>query len=452
MKGKKSRQASYHIEDYSCDICGKVLSSINTLEAHKQRHHDRKYASYNCEECDKQFTSEFSLKVHVNAIHCGKFFQCELCESRFSLKCHLKRHIAKVHDDNQEEISCVKCNKLLKGRDNLKDHIKNVHETKSFECDVCEKTFPKRYILDRHKLTHDGAEKSHDEKVCREKKFTCNFCDFRYFSKVELNRHQSRVHFNKLKQILCELCDKTFNSRGGLSTHIDIFHDESIHLCIHCEFKFPSNRALRRHIISNHMFKEKFEGKCDLCNMKFENKHRLLYHQRMKHTLVPSKNSRLVSKDGQNKNNLPKCNLCGKEFKFKTSIRNHMISVHPNKETLVTCDLCQKSFTSKGTLVRHKLFVHEGIKKCILCRTTFSDTESFKQHAETHAHEKFVCEFCGKHFKNHRTLKRHEKEMHGKVAYKCKYCEKTHKRKDEVEKHMRLIHKEIHLQKTLNMI
>ena len=123
-----------------------------------------------------------------------------------------------------------------------------------------------------------------------------------------------------------------------------------------------------------------------------------------------------------------------------------MIGIHPSKESIL------KSFTSKGTFVRHKRFVHEGKKKCILCRITFSDIESFKKHNETHAHEKFTCEYCGKHLKNHRTLKRHEKEMHenSESGYDCKYCEKSYKRKDEVEKHMRKMHKENNLQNASN--
>ena len=98
------------------------------------------------------------------------------------------------------------------------------------------------------------------------------------------------------------------------------------------------------------------------------------------------------------------------------------------------------------------MFVHEGRKLCISCKTTFPDSESFKQHFETHSHEKFICEFCGKHLKNHRTLKRHEKEIHenSEAGYDCKYCKKSYRRKDEVERHIRKMHKDSPLETDLS--
>ena len=114
---------------------------------------------YNCGKCDKKLTTNAGLRHHVNSMHIGKLFRCEFCESIFKSRSHLNRHINAIHS-NMEQISCEKCNKTILGRENLKAHNRYMHETRMFECDLCGKCFSLKSMLGKHKLKHDGNEKS----------------------------------------------------------------------------------------------------------------------------------------------------------------------------------------------------------------------------------------------------------------------------------------------------
>lgn len=52
---------------------------------------------------------------------------------------------------------CKECNKVLADDNSLRNHMYRRHVSKEdlkFECNMCEKKFAKKYVLDGHLLTH----------------------------------------------------------------------------------------------------------------------------------------------------------------------------------------------------------------------------------------------------------------------------------------------------------
>jgi uncharacterized Zn-finger protein len=50
--------------------------------------------------------------------------------------------------------TCNVCLKIFKRKDNLMVHIKSVHEGRKFSCEICKKSYTRKYVLDKHKEAH----------------------------------------------------------------------------------------------------------------------------------------------------------------------------------------------------------------------------------------------------------------------------------------------------------
>lgn len=86
-------------------------------------------------------------------------------------------------------------------------------------------------------------------------------------------------------------------------------------------------------------------------------------------------------------NNIHTCQICSKQFKYKSSWRRHTL-IHTG-ENLYTCDVCNKQMCDKIALIKH-LRVHTGEKPyaCDLCKQ-----------GKIHTHEKkYMCETCNKRY------------------------------------------------------
>ena len=58
------------IKEYSCDSCGKLLSTAKSLKVHKKTVHLGE-KNYKCDICGKLFSRRKGLTIHVNSVHEG---------------------------------------------------------------------------------------------------------------------------------------------------------------------------------------------------------------------------------------------------------------------------------------------------------------------------------------------------------------------------------------------
>ena len=85
----------------------------------------------------------------------------------------------------------------------------NVHEcsgAKSYDCDICAKTFPEKKGLAYHKRTHTG-----------EKPYACGICKKTFRQNSHLTEHK-RLHTRE-KPYSCDVCQKSYTRSSTLFKH-----------------------------------------------------------------------------------------------------------------------------------------------------------------------------------------------------------------------------------------
>ena len=123
---------------FNCDVCGKVIPSVDSRRNHKQicaersseiarnRKRPERTIEHKCTVCPKQFATYNELLEHLQShpISELKPFQCKICNKRAATKGHLKMHML-THGGEQP-----------------------------YECDVCGTGYSSKSLLLSHKIIH----------------------------------------------------------------------------------------------------------------------------------------------------------------------------------------------------------------------------------------------------------------------------------------------------------
>ena len=102
-----SRQAAPPIYDVSrqaasssllCSMCGKRMSSLNSLRRHQERHLG--VYPYHCSYCGKGFANKSNLSGHVVRHTLVREHRCGACGCEFVYRLSLQRHVRNMHADS----------------------------------------------------------------------------------------------------------------------------------------------------------------------------------------------------------------------------------------------------------------------------------------------------------------------------------------------------------------
>ena len=103
--------------------------------------------------------------------------------------------------NSKVNVKCIICKRRFP------EPLFNVHIcARSYDCNICEKTFAERKGLAYHKRTHTG-----------EKPYECEICKKAFNSSSDLIKH-SRVHTGE-KPYSCDVCQKSYTTSSALSRH-----------------------------------------------------------------------------------------------------------------------------------------------------------------------------------------------------------------------------------------
>ncbi|CAC5403078.1 KRAB [Mytilus coruscus] len=219
---------------YQCGFCSKSYSTIKNLRIHQNRMHknSKKHA---CDHCSQTFVSMVKLNQH-RMIHFdepadsdellvdikSEQYICNICNKKFQHKGWLENH-KKLHEPAL--LLCNICDRFFKNISDLKqheveDHVthRNIpelsegkHNEQSYKCDICNKEFIRKPLLDAHLLQHK-----------RQKPFGCNFCPGAFQFANELRMHL--MTHKHSRPFSCKLCNARFAQHNQLKTHIRHMH------------------------------------------------------------------------------------------------------------------------------------------------------------------------------------------------------------------------------------
>ena len=182
----------------ACHICFKTYVDKYRL-AHHMKSHEHENPTFSCEKCQTIFIRKCNLDEHLKLYHSEnpEDFSCEECTATFSSKSNLKRHIKTKHTDIDEEFNCDNCDKKINRHDNLLKHKEFAHnvkrnklvlpgindEDKNFQCLYCEKEYTQKFSLIRHIETkHSDMEYYH-----------CDVCD-KSFKRRDVLQVHKKIH------------------------------------------------------------------------------------------------------------------------------------------------------------------------------------------------------------------------------------------------------------------
>jgi len=362
---------------YFCYLCKNSFKMISQLNTHIDLYHENEMGDgdFKCSTCEKSFKCDQSLMTHNEAKHKGTFFNCNQCDYKATRSDNIKKHIKYVHEGMEFKFKCDNCSERFKVGFDLKNHIKIVHENSNFKCthEGCEATYLSAIGLRTHRKSHGP------------KKFSCNQCDSKYHVQSKLNQHIREIHQKLI--ITCKHCEYTTTRAGSLYAHLYNKHDvprtnrPSIHemrkindaklngqsspnlQCNDCDYIAKSSSYLSMHKKGKHGGRKK----CPSCDNTYTWNGDLLKHIRVVH-------------NGEK----TKCSLCEYVSTYKSNLKVHMRTHHGISD--VKCDKCEKMFDIQWELTDHILAVHEG--------------------------KMFTCEHCGLSYDNRSKLSRHMKDKH----------------------------------------
>uniref|UniRef100_A0A1B0D2D0 C2H2-type domain-containing protein n=1 Tax=Phlebotomus papatasi TaxID=29031 RepID=A0A1B0D2D0_PHLPP len=287
---------------------------------------------------------------------------------------------------------CSHCGKAFQWRRDVRFHITKHSKEKKFQCTKCLRAYADQSRLNIHLRLHSN-EHSHECKLC-----------WKIFKNAEYLRLHLKRHLG-IRNHECPVCGKKFIDTRNWRYHMQKVHEEvklkglprSRWTCDICGTFTMDKCSFEKHLLSHSDVKT---AECPICQKKFKHESYLKTHMNTHGTERPFL-----------------CVICGKGFKTKVTHRSHQV-IHSNE--FRKCPYCNKMYKYKETFKRHIWNHHRGLP---------FEIKALQKHVIIHADElPFVCELCGKGFKDKRKLRTHIRLMHERYSQnrvlKCPQCGK----------------------------
>ena len=374
-----------------------------------------------------KFEDDISLNIHNFRIHGILIpgFKCKICCKIFPRKSVLQEHKLRSHKQIQEYSNDTMESKQddeIRCEKTIKD------ERKEHKCEICGKIFEFKELLDKH------FQSDHE-----------NHLDVQHITPEQKNPGENQ-------KLPCEKCNKFFSCKAYLRKHYKTLLHKEQHsvrhkelqekaVCEMCKKTFFRKDRLKRHLLNIHGENQNFP--CETCGKVFKCKKYLNRHY----------NSQHKEKAVCEKQKLP-CETCGKLFACKRYLKTHYNFQHKEQQEKAVCLMCEKTFINNLKLNQHIKSVHRevgasGMFQCDFCDTTFGENHKLKKHIDNH-HKRVarqvarqvaeICDICQKYFSSNIKLKDHILKIHEGKFIKCDICQKDLSSNRRLKDHVKAVH------------
>ncbi|XP_059223050.1 uncharacterized protein LOC106084789 [Stomoxys calcitrans] len=374
-----------------CEICHQLVASYSQLEGHFRKDHASEVCYLMC--CQLKLDNLYNIEKHIRYHSAPQQLRCEACCKVFRLKKYLRRHKIYFHtskggDENakdskmlERKYRCDKCWKTFATKKHLTGHDRYMHKSETLDCDICEKSFNRPYLLREHLATSHKGEKRH----------ACPVCPEAFTQRNSFCRHMRTSHPQEWKRM---------KNESALSETIKGYRRETrgestVYVCIHCSKEYDKRCAMFSHV------------------------KRL--HKRTTQQLADANGSTIPTR----KKKAHACSFCPKAYSSRFCFSQHMRKCHPQEwkkmqneedalkgyrretrgESIVyVCIYCSKEYENRNSMNSH-------LYRCQRDHRPIEPKKGFRQ--ETRGESMvFVCIYCPKEYKNQRLMYNHLNRCH----------------------------------------
>lgn len=292
MLGEQLRMhvKSHTVEDWEayrnkilhCGECSAKLIGNEKFRIHKMKYHlakQRDFICLLCDEADKGLKTLEDYERHIN-LHCIQLkrsashrYKCEYCNDVLMSNSHLLNHIDSFHSDAMH--TCPTCGLKVKRKQNLKDHMYRVHDSKKkqgndeiyaseirYPCRICGKELLTLNQRRNHENDHEKPIKELEKLFPWTQKYTCNHCNKKFWYIHKLRQHLLDTHgdlkkvaiiktIERNRRYKCSKCQATFKYKSGLYMHTKSVHSNITHSCPLCGVKCKLVSGLKKHLLKH---------------------------------------------------------------------------------------------------------------------------------------------------------------------------------------------------------
>lgn len=167
-----------------------------------------------------------------------KTYDCEVCTKSFRCRGHLNRHLLTHY--GSKPFACEECDSRFNQKSSLRTHMLIHDKANPFSCTWCGQHFRHKQTLTNHIIGVHGVE-SNGAHI-----YECDKCKKRFVQKGKLDRHY-RSHSGE-KPFKCDLCDRTFTQKVNLKTHYKK-HESEMQLSNLCQTEILSDNSVDSQLV-----------------------------------------------------------------------------------------------------------------------------------------------------------------------------------------------------------
>ncbi|XP_013098801.2 transcription factor grauzone [Stomoxys calcitrans] len=289
----------------------------------------------------------------------------------------------------KQDLECVVCSKTYPNLTLLRKHFREEHPKEKCYILCCQRKLRHRFHIEEHIRYHIDPTA-----------FKCDECGKCCTTSRNLNSHKMEKHTEEGQQrsFECPICQKRFAKKTVLKCHIETHKTGTDYVCGECGKGFPTEQRRKVHERTVH----NVDRVCEQCGKTIHGIYALKQH--------------LLEHAGIQKPKWP-CDICNAQLYSHSSLKRHKQVAHHDGSTVYVCGECGKIAATETALRSHKKYVHQAERKhkCTICDKAFKVAVVLREHMATHTGEDlYTCPHCPRTFKVSSNMHHHRKKAHPK--------------------------------------